>query len=267
MRRRSRTIPPSTRHLVTTSKPSDELESTRGYGPDEASGARCSRSFLFGAVAQSPSREHPHTAIAKTSLCQRRSHTRSTPMRSRCAQVRLSRRKEETMDLLAILGIGALVRLFKRRRTPSPTNTVLAAPPDPIATVALSHLFQVRPQIGSARWRLLRRAIDGALIAFVLVVFALLRWPTAWATSAACAPLVHMLQASIRNNVDLITIGAISLAVLEPLIAGVARRLLQLPRAIWLLSRLAWVYGRIGYWRARNWRLRRSYHQHLARAS
>ncbi len=171
------------------------------------------------------------------------------------------------MDLLAILGIGALVRLFKRRHTPTPTNTVLAASPDPIATVALSHPFPVRPRIGSAPWRLLRRAIDGALIAFAFVVFALLRWPTAWPTSAACAPLVHTLQASIRNNVDLITIGAISLAVLEPLLAGVARRLLQLPRAIWLLSRLAWVYGRLGYWRGRNWRMRRACRSRMAYAA
>jgi hypothetical protein len=168
------------------------------------------------------------------------------------------------MDLLAILGIGTLVRLFKRRRAPASTNTVLAASPDPIATVALSHPFPVRPWIGSAPWRLIRRAIDGSLIAFVLVVFALLRWPTAWPASAACAPFVHTLQTSIRNNVDLIAIGAISLAVLEPLLSGVGRRLLQLPRAIWLLSRLAWVYGRIGYWRARNCRLRRACRSRIA---
>jgi hypothetical protein len=112
---------------------------------------------------------------------------------------------------------------------------------------------------------LMRRAVCGMLLAVSLVVFALLPWPTAWAISAAVAPDVQQIQAFVLRNVDMVTIGAVVFALLEPLLIGAICLLLSsifaAPRVVWQVARLLGVTIALGYWCIRRRMARRRWKQ------
>jgi hypothetical protein len=155
------------------------------------------------------------------------------------------------MDILAILGISALLRALRRPRNrdrsttqPSPTSADTPVAPTPL-------IFDMPSR------RLLRRAGEGLLLAGLVLVAALLPWPTAWAFSAALAPDVHRAQIFILRNTDCITIATTVFSMIEPLIVLLFKRLRQVPRLLRLCMRLAWVRVKLDYWRTRNWHARR----------
>jgi hypothetical protein len=154
------------------------------------------------------------------------------------------------MDVLIILGIGALIRLLRQRRV-SPINEPPHAP-TLTPTMALAPADTPGAQRTSNLKRLVRRAVCGMLLALSLVVFALLPWPTAWAVSAAAAPDVHHVQAFVLRNVDAVTIGAVVFALLEPLLIGAICLLLSslfaAPHLVWQIARLLGVTIALGYW-------------------
>jgi hypothetical protein len=159
------------------------------------------------------------------------------------------------LDILAILGLSALLRALRRPRG-QPPATDQTTQKEPLAT----RVAEPRPL--SPRLRLLLRAGNGLLLAVLMLVAALLPWPTTWATSAMLVPYVHGWQLWTLNNVDLITIGAVLCAVIEPLLAHALRLLCRLlwplclsPRLLVLLIQLAWVSVYASYWRFRNWRV------------
>src|SRR5262245_52042604 len=107
--------------------------------------------------------------------------------------------KEQSMDILAILGIGYMLRRWRRRepapKPPSAPN-VIPAPAGIVPTPAA-------PEAHS-RYALLLRAARGLLLAGLLVFLACIPWPTAWATSAALAPTIHPWRRAIVCHVDVI---------------------------------------------------------------
>jgi hypothetical protein len=154
------------------------------------------------------------------------------------------------LQALTILTTAAFIRaLGRRRRTPP-----LVAPTTPQTTTSTTPTHRA---VGPLQ-QLLGRARKGMALAGLLLGFAFLPWPTAWALSATLAPDLSTLQAWIVRNMDIVTIAAVIAALAEPLIVRVFKWLRQIPRMVWLLVRLARVQVQIGYWRIRNWHARRT---------
>jgi len=155
------------------------------------------------------------------------------------------------LQALTILTIAAFIRaLGRRRRTPP-----LVAPTTPETTT--STITPPHRAVGPLQ-QLLGRARTGMALAGLLLGFAFLPWPTAWALSATLAPALSTPQAWIVRNMDIVTIAAVIVALAEPLIVRLFKRLCRIPRVLWLLVRLARVQVQIGYWRIRNWHARRT---------
>ena len=153
------------------------------------------------------------------------------------------------MDILAMLGIGYVLRRWRRRELgPKPAGTPNAVPvsahiePTPAAPTA-------RP-----RYALILRAACGLLLAGLLVFLAVIPWPTAWATSAALAPAVQPWRLAIVHHIDVITVSLVCFATIEPLMLRLFSAITHTPHLCGLLAQLVWVQLRISYWRYRNWR-------------
>ena len=155
------------------------------------------------------------------------------------------------LQALTILTIAAFIRALGRRRRATP----LVAPTTPQTTT--SHTTPPHRAVGPLQ-QLLGRARKGMALAGLLLGFAFLPWPTAWALSATLAPALSTLQAWIVRNMDIVTIAAVIVALAEPLIVRLFKGLCQIPRVLWLLTCLARVQIQIGYWRIRNWYARRT---------
>ena len=151
------------------------------------------------------------------------------------------------MDILAILGMGYLLRCWRRRAPERPpasspyTFPGLSVPPVPPVALA-AHLCNA----------LLLRAARGLLLAALLLLLALLPWPTAWATSAALAPIIQPWRLVIVQQLDVLIVSVVGLALSEPLLLRLLRTLRTTPQLCWLLVQLAWITGQIAYWRYRN---------------
>ena len=172
--------------------------------------------------------------------------------------------KEEHMDLFVLLTVGVLGHLFRRKRMPEPLRTEVSPPS--ITPLASLPCIPSTSGIRSPHQRLIVRALYGAVGALLLVAFALLPWPTIWPTSAAIAPDIQHLQAFVWHNVDLVTLGAISFAAIEPLIILLARALLQAPRTLWMCGRILLLTVYLLSWRIRRRQARRRWQQCLAHA-
>jgi hypothetical protein len=153
------------------------------------------------------------------------------------------------VDILAMLGIGYVLRRWRRREPgPKPAGTPNAVPVsahiEPTSTAPAA-----RP-----RYTLLLRAARGLLLAGLLVFLAVIPWPTAWATSAALAPTVQSWRLAIVHHIDVITVSLVCFATIEPPLRRLFSAITHIPRLLGLLAQLVWVQLRIGYWRYRNWR-------------
>jgi hypothetical protein len=150
------------------------------------------------------------------------------------------------MDLLAILGLSYVFRRLRRRER---DHTPAVAPPAILAPTATT------PPSPAARPRnaLLWRAARGLLLTGLLVLVALMPWPTAWATSAALAPTIQPWRLWVIANLDVLTVSLVVLAMIEPLLSRLLGAIWHIPHLIGLLARLVWVRVRVSYWRYRNW--------------
>jgi len=150
------------------------------------------------------------------------------------------------MDILAIMGVGYLLRCWRRR---APQHPPASAP------FAFSNL-PASPATPAAHLRdtLLLRAARGLMLAALLLLLTLLPWPTAWATSAALAPIVQPWRLAIVQQLDVLIVSLIGIALIEPLLLRLLRTLRATPLLCWLLARLIWVAIQLAYWRYRTWR-------------
>jgi hypothetical protein len=192
-------------------------------------------------------------------------------------QWRHHRREEDSMDLLAILGIGAFVRWLRRygtKHTAHPSDV----PAAPTTTALVSACMPSGQHTSGAKRRLVLRAVYGMLLAFLVVLFALLPWPAPWAMSAALAPDVQRVQAFVLRNVDVVTFGALALAVAEPLLVGIVGLLCQIagllfkavcrvPHLLWQIAHLTRLIIALGYWQVRRRRAQQRWQQYHTRAS
>jgi hypothetical protein len=154
------------------------------------------------------------------------------------------------MDLLALLGLSYVVRRLRRReRNHIPTlapNADLAAVPTRLTAA---------PPAERQQSALLWRGTRGLLLVTLLVLLALLPWPTAWETSAAFAPAVHPWRLWAIANIDVLTLSLVVYAMVEPLLWRLLRASRRIPRLLGLIAQLVVVRLVVGYWRYRNWRL------------
>jgi hypothetical protein len=153
------------------------------------------------------------------------------------------------VDILAILGIGYLLRQWRRRER---EHTPVGAP-NAIPALAFTAATPMAPA-ARPRAALLLRAARGLLLAGLLMLLAVIPWPTAWATSAALAPIVQPWRLTIIQHGDVIIVSLVSIATIEPRLLRLLSALRFTPQLCGLLTRLVWVACRIAYWRYRNWR-------------
>ena len=158
--------------------------------------------------------------------------------------------------MIGIIVLGWFVRLLRPRPRSIAQPTATARD----ITGAAGATVQARtpvPRPHSAKRQLVLRAAQGLLIALLLILCSLLPWPTAGVTSAAIAPDVHLAQAYLWDNRDVLLLGIVVIAMLEPLLVCIVRAVLELPRAMWLIGQLLCVGVRLAYWRIRqsytNW--------------
>jgi hypothetical protein len=130
------------------------------------------------------------------------------------------------MDLFAILGIGALIRLLRRGRNDhsAPSNTDVPFAP---------YSAPISPRLGRGDLRLLLRALRGLALAALLVIAALEPWPTAWSASAFLVPYAHGYKLWALRHVDVITVASVVSALLEPLLLVLLRLLRTLAWRLW----------------------------------
>ena len=152
------------------------------------------------------------------------------------------------MDLLTILGLTYLFRRLRRRDR----DTQSAVTPHSVP-VSLPRITAPVRLAARHHTTLFWRAARGLLLAGLLVLLALLPWPTAWATSAAVTPAILPCRLWIITNLDVLTSGLVVFALIEPMLARIREPLRGSPRLLVLLAQLAWVRVRITYWRCRNW--------------
>jgi hypothetical protein len=150
------------------------------------------------------------------------------------------------MEILALLGVGALVRALRRSSKRDATASPYTV--DPFVAPINS------PGRMGPRLALVLRAGHGLLLAALRLLFALLPWPTAWATSAALAPTIDIWRRAVLAKIDVITAALVGLALIEPLVLPIIRALTYVPRLLFLLTQLAWVQLRVLHWRFCNWR-------------
>jgi hypothetical protein len=136
--------------------------------------------------------------------------------------------------IIALMLLGWFVRLIRPRYRPDPqaSRRSISATAQPIQTTA----SPARPD-GRKR-RLVLRVGEGLLTALLVIVCSHLSWPIAGPVTMALAPLVHPAQIWIWNNRDLLLIGSVILAMVEPQLVGSVRALRLTPWTLWLLGRL-----------------------------
>lgn len=160
------------------------------------------------------------------------------------------------MDVLIILLASVLLRVLFRRRDRADMRSQLDAPANDLSGLVNPIVLRApRQPARRTQCRLLLRALYGVLLAFLCVVFALIPWPVAWQVSSAIAPQVYYLQALIVHNVDMVTIGMVTLAVVEPLLMSCVRLLLKrVFHTLSVITRIAHIFAllaALGYWRVR----------------
>ena len=138
--------------------------------------------------------------------------------------------------IIALMALGWFVRLIRPRYRPDPqpqaSRRSIPATAQPIQATA----SPARPD-GRKR-RLVLRVGEGLLTALLLIAGSVLKWPAAGLTSAAIAPHAHLVQSWVWNNRDLLLIGSVILAMVEPQLVGSVRALRLTPWTLWLLGRL-----------------------------
>ena len=155
------------------------------------------------------------------------------------------------MELLAALGLSYLFRRLRRRARDPQGATPPQSVPDPVSSSAVPPKQEMR-----AHTALLGHAARGLLLAAMLILLALIPWPTAWAMSAVIAPAVQPWRRWVVDNVDVLTIGLVIFALIEPLLSRLLGAIRHFPHLIGLFAQLVWVVGRVAYWRYRNWQRR-----------
>jgi hypothetical protein len=156
--------------------------------------------------------------------------------------------KELLVDLLTILGLTYLFRRLRRRDRDIQSTVTPNSIPVPLPRITVPFRLVARHHT-----TLFWRAARGLLLAGLLVLLALLPWPTAWATSAKLAPTILPCRLWIIANLDVVISGLVVFALIEPMLARILGPIRHSPRLLVLLAQLAWVCVRITYWRCRNW--------------